>query len=88
MGPLPVIPTPHAQKLREFRVQFLPAIVFACTLGAIFGLWRAHFSPPPLVSEGDPGAREIRALADTQGGALTNMPLARAKGALVQAIRR
>ncbi|HKX63512.1 MAG TPA: hypothetical protein VJS65_16770 [Verrucomicrobiae bacterium] len=40
MDSLPRIPTPLAQRWREFRVQFLPLIVFSCIVGVIVVVWR------------------------------------------------
>lgn len=54
MDQLPPIPTPPGQKWREFRIRFLPLIVFACTVGAIFYIWREHVTPPNLVAHVEP----------------------------------
>lgn len=70
MDPLPVIPTPPGQRWREFRIQVLPILVFACTVAAIFYLWRAYVLPPTLVAQVEPVTREIRA---QQAGLLTNL---------------
>jgi len=40
MDSLPPIPTPLAQRWREFRIQFLPLIVFSCIVGIVVVLWR------------------------------------------------
>lgn len=64
MDPLPVIPTPPGQKWREFRIRFLPLIVFACTVGGIFYIWREHVTPPNLVAHVQPIQTYIRASGD------------------------
>lgn len=50
MHHLPPIPIPLGHRLRLFRVKFVPAIVFSCTLLAIILIWRAHLAPPPLLT--------------------------------------
>lgn len=70
MEPLPLIPTPPGQKLREFRVQFLPIIVFSCVVTAIFFLWRIYVLPPTMVAQVEADVREVRA---GHAGVLTNL---------------
>ena len=60
MEQLPVIPTPPGQKWREFRIRFLPLIVFACTVGSIFYIWREHVTPPNLVAHVEPVVTYVR----------------------------
>ena len=60
MDPLPPIPTPPGQKWREFRIRFLPLIVFACTVGSIFYIWREHVTPPNLVAHVEPIQTYVR----------------------------
>jgi hypothetical protein len=45
MDSLPCIPTPAAQRWREFRIQILPLIVFICVLVAIAFMWRNFLRP-------------------------------------------
>jgi len=40
MDSLPPIPTPLSQRWREFRIQFLPLIIFSCVVGVVVVLWR------------------------------------------------
>jgi multidrug resistance efflux pump len=60
MEQLPVIPTPTGQKWREFRIRFLPLIVFACTVGSIAYIWREHVTPPNLVAHVEPVMTYVR----------------------------
>ena len=53
MSDLPVIPTPPGQRWREFRVIFVPPIVFVGTLLAIFLVWKDYVSPPTLIGQVD-----------------------------------
>ena len=64
MEQLPVIPTPPGQKWREFRIRFLPLIVFACTVGSIFYIWREHVTPPNLVAHVEPVITYVRVSDD------------------------
>lgn len=48
---LPPIPTPLAQRWREFRIQILPVIVFLSILAAIALMWKTFVHPPGVVSE-------------------------------------
>jgi multidrug resistance efflux pump len=64
MDQLPVIPTPAGQKFREFRIRFLPLIVFACTVGGIFYIWREHVTPPNLIAHVEPVSTYVRAAND------------------------
>ena len=54
MAELPNIPTPASQRIREFRVRFVPPIVFLCTIAAIFLMWRDYVSPPTFVGQVEP----------------------------------
>ncbi|HEV8542091.1 MAG TPA: HlyD family efflux transporter periplasmic adaptor subunit [Verrucomicrobiae bacterium] len=65
-----VIPTPASQKWREFRIRYLPIIVFGCTIGAIFYLWREHVMPPGLVGQVEPVHADVRT---RDAGLLTNL---------------
>jgi multidrug resistance efflux pump len=49
MDPLPPIPTPPIQRWREFRIQVLPAIIFAVVLTSVVVLWRSYVMPASIV---------------------------------------
>lgn len=49
--PLPPIPTPPAQRWKEFRVQFLPLIVFVLAVVAVVLLWNHTIQPMGVVGE-------------------------------------
>lgn len=51
MDSLPPIPTPPAQRWREFRIQILPIIMFVAVLGAIAMMWRSFVQPSGIVGE-------------------------------------
>jgi multidrug resistance efflux pump len=70
MQQLSVIPTPPGQKWREFRVRFLPIVVFSGTILAIFFLWTGYISPPTLVAQVEPLIAEVKSFDD---GVLTNL---------------
>lgn len=48
---LPPIPTPPALRWREFRIRFLPGLVFLAALGASVWVWHDHVAAPTLVGE-------------------------------------
>jgi hypothetical protein len=51
MDSLPPIPTPLAQRWREFRIEILPLIVFVSTLVAIALMWRSYLLRPDSTIE-------------------------------------
>jgi len=53
--PLTPVPTPTALRWREFRVRFLPVLVFLIACGSVGMIWKQSLSAPMLV-----GAVEIR----------------------------
>src|SRR5438309_1090732 len=53
--PLPPVPTPTALRWREFRVRFLPLLVFAGACASVGVIWKHNLSAPMLV-----GAVEVR----------------------------
>src|SRR5688500_14998745 len=61
MDQLPVIPTPAGQRFREFRIRFLPVVVFASTILAITYIWREHVTPPNLIAHVEPVSAYVRA---------------------------
>jgi multidrug resistance efflux pump len=56
--PLPPIPVPPALRWREFRVRFLPVLLFLAALGGVAVIWERNVSAPMLV-----GAVEGRSAA-------------------------
>jgi len=42
---LPPIAAPAARRWREFRIQILPGIAFACIVAAVLALWHDHVMP-------------------------------------------
>ena len=70
MSDLPVIPTPPNQRWREFRVIFVPPIVFIGTLLAILLVWRDYVSPPTLIGQVEP---IVSAVNSRNAGILTNV---------------
>jgi multidrug resistance efflux pump len=74
MSELPVIPTPRSQRWREFRVRFVPPIVFISTLLAIVLVWRDYVSPPTMVGQVEP---LITAVTARNAGVLTNLHVQR-----------
>jgi multidrug resistance efflux pump len=51
MESLPPIPTPPAQRWREFRIQILPIIVFVGIIAAIAIMWKSFVQPSGVVGE-------------------------------------
>ena len=49
MSAKPVIPTPHAQRWLDFRVQWLPLLVFAAAVVAAAYVWQQFVFPASLV---------------------------------------
>jgi len=70
MAELPVIPTPPSQRWREFRILFVPPIVFLCTLAGIFLVWKDYVSPPTLIGQVEP---VVAAVTSRNAGILTNL---------------
>lgn len=70
MSELPLIPTPPSQRFREFRVRFLPPLVFLATIAAIFLVWRDYVSPPALIGQVEPVSAEV---TSRNSGVLTNL---------------
>jgi len=59
LEPLPPIPTPPAQRWKEFRVQFLPLIVFVLAVVAVCVLWNHTIQPMGVVGEVEITAAEV-----------------------------
>jgi multidrug resistance efflux pump len=69
-----VIPTPAGQKWREFRIRFLPLLVFAAVVGGIAFLWHGYVMPPTLVAQVEPKMAEVRT---RYSGVLSNVYVTR-----------
>jgi multidrug resistance efflux pump len=51
MEPLAPIPTPPAQRWREFRIQALPLLTFIAVLACVVMLWQNYVVPTSIVGE-------------------------------------
>src|ERR1041384_5312280 len=51
MDPLPPIPTPPAQRWREFRIQALPVLTFIAVLACVVVMWDRYVIPANLIGE-------------------------------------
>jgi len=51
MNPLPTIPTPPAQRWKDFRLQRLPVAIFALVAATIFFMWERNLAPSTFVGE-------------------------------------
>ena len=51
MDALPPIPTPTAQRWREFRIQTLPVVTFLSILVCVVLLWRQYVLPTNIIGE-------------------------------------
>src|SRR5687767_7326673 len=45
------VPCPPSHRWREFRINFMPLVVFAGVLAVTVLIWRDHVAPPSLVGE-------------------------------------
>ena len=70
MESLPVIPTPPGQKWREFRIRYLPLIVFAFTVSGIYLIWSRNLVPPTLMAQVEAVSTMVRS---TETGIITNL---------------
>lgn len=70
MESLPVIPTPPAQRWREFRVRYVPPVIFLLVAAAIFLIWRENVLPPTLLGQVEPIRAEVVSPDD---GIVTNL---------------
>ncbi|MCI0746564.1 MAG: hypothetical protein L0Y58_14280 [Verrucomicrobia subdivision 3 bacterium] len=64
MQKLPPIPTPVAQRWREFRIQVLPLIIFVVVLLAVTFLWRNFVAPSGIVGEVEAIKADVISLQD------------------------
>src|SRR6185436_9795074 len=51
MDPLAPIPTPPAQRWREFRIQALPVLTFIAVLVCVVVMWDRYVVPANLIGE-------------------------------------
>lgn len=61
---LPPIPTPASQRWREFRIQFLPAVVFVAILVGIVLLWRSYVQPVGVIGYADTNMVNVTSIQD------------------------
>ena len=61
---LPPIPTPSAQRWREFRIQILPLIIFAGVLVAVALMWKNFVQPSGIVGEVEAVKANVMSLKD------------------------
>ena len=59
MDSLPPIPTPPAQRWREFRIRVLPIFIFLCVIAAIVILWRNYVQPTGVVGMVEPNTTVV-----------------------------
>ena len=71
---LPPIPTPVSQRWREFRIRFLPFIVFAVLIAGIAFLWRGFVQPSGIVGFAETNAVNVVA---SQDGLLSTLTVER-----------
>ncbi|MBP7825612.1 MAG: HlyD family efflux transporter periplasmic adaptor subunit [Verrucomicrobia bacterium] len=53
-APLPPIPTPWSQRLREWRLRFTPGLMTAAAIVCIAVLWRERISTPQFSGQAEP----------------------------------
>jgi len=70
MNPLPTIPTPPAQRWREFRLRGIPVIVFLAGLAGVALLWNKNLMPSNIVGEVQGTSANV---ASTVAGLLTEL---------------
>ena len=71
---LPPIPTPVSQRWREFRIRFLPFIVFVGLIAGIVVLWRGFVQPSGIVGFAETNAVNVVA---SQDGLLSTLTVER-----------
>ena len=74
MEALPPIPTPPAQRWREFRIQVLPVLVFLVTTTAIAVMWHNFVLPSGVVGQVEVVTNSVITAFD---GTLTNLSVDR-----------
>jgi multidrug resistance efflux pump len=70
---MPVVPAPVGTHLREFRVKYLPVLVFGSTLLLIFQLWK---QVPPSTGLRGVGEGSVSTLASPQDGFIKEVAVA------------
>src|SRR5688572_25811447 len=70
MNPLPTIPTPPAQRWREFRQRGIPIIVFLAGVAGAGLLWNKNLVPSNIVGEVQGTSANV---ASTVAGLLTEL---------------
>jgi hypothetical protein len=73
MDSLPTIPTPPAQRWREFKVQVLPIIVFLTVTAIIAFVWKSFFLPAGAAGQAQAITAEVRGGADAAAATLTSV---------------
>jgi multidrug resistance efflux pump len=71
---LPPIPTPASQRWREFRIQWIPFLVFIGVLVGIVYLWRNYVQPVGMIGFVETNAVNVTSLQD---GLLTDLKVER-----------
>jgi len=74
MDTLPPIPTPPAQRWREFRIQVLPLVVFVCVVTSLVMMWRTFVQPIGLVAQVEVVSADVISYQD---GLLTELTVDR-----------
>jgi len=63
---LPPIPTPPAQRWREFRIQILPLVIFGLLLIVVALMWRNFVQPSGVIGEVEAVKANVISLSDGQ----------------------
>jgi multidrug resistance efflux pump len=74
MDPLTPIPTPAAQRWREFRIQALPVLTFIAAIAAIAVLWQRYVFPSNIVAQVDAETADV---ITTQAGTIQDLRVER-----------
>lgn len=61
---LPPIPTPASQRWREFRIQFLPFVLFFLMLGCIVYLWKSYVQPIGVIGFAETNQVNVASIKD------------------------
>lgn len=74
MDPLPIIPTPPSQKWREFRIRYLPLLVFVLFFIWAGTLWKTNITAPTTTGQTESIIANVTA---PENGVLTNLLVTR-----------
>jgi multidrug resistance efflux pump len=74
MKPLPPIPTPPAQKWREFRIQILPLFVFCGAVALTILIWNYNLAAPTFAGEVEAVQANV---ISAQGGIISDIRVER-----------